>query len=494
MGRQVAFAGCANLPHGQDRGPTVAMTRSFSLFLARRYLKPRGAFVWVINAISILGVVLGVAILIVVLAVMKGFELVLKDTLLSYQPHLYVINDPVARATPYREIAKLIQEHPEVESVSPMVYGPAIMVIDRPGSERKIDAPMIRGIAEDDPQLKELTKPREHAFGRGESLLVEGSADLTQLARAAPDGSPERINRVIITRSLSKRFQLSVGDEFRLFSIFYFRNFEDASRRAQERNPEARLNEVEETITRTFARRCQVSGIVTSPLNQDQVLTPLDLAQDFFSKKSDDATGPDMVHGIGAFVRDPYDIERIKASLVPKLPPDWGGLGSERPMLSWIDISAEQFELIRSQTRIVMILLFLVTVVAAFCVVNTIIVTTVRKRREIGIMKAIGAGEGQVTGVFVSQGMFVGLIGTALGVGLGLAILPCLNPVRDWLNRHGADPFPEELYKVSSIPTRLESMDVLLISILAVVICTLAAVLPALIAANNDAAKVLRSE
>ena len=142
------------------------MTKNFSLFLAKRYLLPKGPFVMVINAISILGVMLGVAIMIIVLAVMKGFERELKEMLLGFEPHVVLINpftdtDDIPK---HYEIQDQLDKMKGVKSFSPFVMGQAFMEFDH---RRK--APMMRAIPEDDVQLQLLEE---------KGLLVEGELTL----------------------------------------------------------------------------------------------------------------------------------------------------------------------------------------------------------------------------------------------------------------------------------------------------------------------------
>jgi len=140
-------------------------------------------------------------------------------------------------------------------------------------------------------------------------------------------------------------------------------------------------------------------------------------------------------------------------------------------------------------------LLFFIVVVAAFGIMNTLITVTVQKRREIGIMKAIGANIWQIVGVFLGQGIVVGLFGTLTGLGLGMTLIRFRNEFSHWLARTlHIEIFPREVYQFSQIPADVIPMDVAKICIAAFVICSFAALIPAYFAARLDPVKALRYE
>ena len=141
-----------------------------------------------------------------------------------------------------------------------------------------------------------------------------------------------------------------------------------------------------------------------------------------------------------------------------------------------------------------MFLLLSVTgLVAAFSIMNTLIIVTVQKTREIGIMKALGAKRAQIVWVFLAQGMLVGFLGTLLGLGLGLFLLYFRNNFRDWLNStFHLSIFPPGIYEFDGIPAAVVPRDVLIICVGAFLLCSLGALIPAWIAARLDPVKALR--
>lgn len=140
-------------------------------------------------------------------------------------------------------------------------------------------------------------------------------------------------------------------------------------------------------------------------------------------------------------------------------------------------------------------LLFFIVVVAAFGIMSTLITVTVQKRREIGIVKALGANISQIIWVFLGQGTVVGLFGTLTGLGLGMTLIRYRNEFNHWLaSTLHIEIFPREVYQFSEMPAQVVPHDVTIICISAFLICSLAALIPAYFAARLDPVKALRYE
>src|SRR5439155_26278729 len=185
---------------------------------------------------------------------------------------------------------------------------------------------------------------------------------------------------------------------------------------------------------------------------------------------------------------NPYNAERVKQGIQQFLePPEYAQ--------TWIDMNHQFFEAVRLERTVMFFLLFFIVVVAAFGIMSTLITVTVQKRREIGIMKALGAKIGQIVWVFLGQGMVVGFFGTLTGLALGMTLIRYRNGVSQWLaNTLHIEIFPREVYQFFSIPAEVISRDVTLIFLTAFLICSVVALILAYFAARLDPVKALRFE
>src|SRR5258708_871402 len=148
-------------------------------------------------------------------------------------------------------------------------------------------------------------------------------------------------------------------------------------------------------------------------------------------------------------------------------------------------MNRQYFEAVRLERTVMFFLLFFIVVVAAFGIMNTLITVTVQKRREIGILKALGSRTMQIIWIFLAQGMVVGFFGNVIGVGAGLGLVHFRNGFSHWLTRtFGIEIFPASVYQFTEIPAELVTRDVALICISAFVICSVAALIPAFLAAR----------
>lgn len=424
----------------------------FSLFLALRYLKPKRTSVSVITVISILGVTLGIAVLIIVISVMTGFDRELQRKVLGFDAHLIISNSEVLRN--WQPIEEKIQKVPGVVATAPFVQGPVIVEFGG-----RVVTPKIRGIEiEKELKLADL-----------KSMIREGTHDISS-------------DQCIIGTDLADQLGVLLHDKITVYAPRNIGQVLDLIERVRkDANDKAALDELKEVV---LPAELEVVGIFKSgrfQYDSEFVLLPLYVGQELYGLQ-------DEIHGLSVRTTDPYQLEPVEAAMRPNLP--WG-----TSVASWMDLNQQFFDAVRLERNVMFVILFFIVIVAAFCVMNTLITVTVQKRREIGIMKALGATPWQIIWVFLSQGMIVGVLGNITGVGLGMVVVRWRNEFKEWLaNTLGIEIFPPSIYQFSAIPAEVVPRDVAIICIAAFIICALAALLPAWIAARLDPVKALRYE
>ncbi|CAN5311701.1 lipoprotein-releasing ABC transporter permease subunit [soil metagenome] len=434
---------------------------NFSLFLALRYLRPKRTFVSFITLISITGVALGVTPLIVVIAVMAGFERKIKDTVLGFEPHItYETSNmgtldadgfPVGNG--WQEVASRLEGVPGITGVSPFVQGPVFMEV---GNEPL--ATLMRAIdAESDAQFANL-----HAMALEGTFALEGET-------------------AVVGATLASQFNIAVGDVVTVYSPKGVKDLVNAVRDV-EADPDgaesrAKLDEIRSMILPVDLK---VTGIFESLHYGQFMIVPLHVGQGLYDLV-------DSVHGLAVVTEDAYRADQFNDRGLRVVPPDWGGM-------TWGQKHKQWFDTIRMERTMMYFVLSVIMLVAGFCIMVTMITVTVQKRREIGLAGALGAKVSQIVWVFLSQGMVVGVIGVAGGLAFGLLILHFRNGIREFIARTtGAEIFDAAIYGVSEIPARVMPGDLVFISSAAFLLCSVAALVPAILAAIIDPAKALRN-
>jgi lipoprotein-releasing system permease protein len=424
----------------------------FSFFLALRYLKPKRTFVSVITLISIAGVTLGVAIPLVALSVMSGFANEMKRKVVGVEPHITLAND--APMFDWREVLATSAKVDGVTGAAPFVMG---QVIAEFGGRRQ--APRIRGI---DPAT-------EAAVSEIHNFIIEGELDLAG-------------DNAVLGSELARSMGIGVGDTLTVYSPGNLNRILERLDAVEKGEADGQsLKELRELV---LPVDLTVTGIFESGrylYDSEVLLVPLHIGQELYSLG-------DAVHGISIRTRDAYQVAKIREDLMRALPEDVSAL-------TWIDLNSQLFNAVAMERRVMFLLLFFIALVAAFSIMNTLITVTVLKTREIGILKAIGAGTLQIVWVFLAQGIVVGIIGVITGVLGGMLLISLRNVFADWLSQtFGVQLFPAQIYELSKIPAELVAQDLVVVCVSAFVASSLAALIPAYFAARLDPVKALRSE
>jgi len=428
------------------------MPKSFSLFLAMRYLKPKRTFLSIITLISILGVTLGIMVLILVISVMTGFEQELRRKVIGFDPHVVVTSGGVLED--WENAAATVKQDPDVVAVAPFVLGPVIAQYQN----RRL-APKIRGV---DPE-------QERGVVDISPFIIEGEYDL--------EGS-----KTIVGSELARELGVTVGETLTIFSPGNFQEILSEIDRLEKTG--GKPEDIASLKQLILPTELEVTGIFESGrylYDSEFLIVPLHIGQELYN------LGP-AAHGLAVKTKDPYLADKVRNDLNSRL-------DSPAYSMSWMDMNKQIFDAIRMERQVMFFILMFIILVAAFGIMNTLITVTVQKTREIGVMKALGARTNQIVGVFLAQGMVVGIFGTLIGLGLGISLTQYRNEANHFLSRAlGVEVFPASVYQFSEIPAEIVASDVAIICLSAFVICSVAALIPAWFAAKLDPVKALRHE
>lgn len=418
----------------------------FELLLALRYLRPKRTFVSVITLISVLGVTLGVAVLIIVISVMSGFDHDLREKILGFNPQIRVI--PYGRTMhDYEALMRLVSSNRNVRAVAPYVMGRVMVETEPDNGQAQFDAPVLRGI---DPKLE----PRITTLA---SNIVEGKFDVSNQG-------------LLIGIEFAQRMSLKVGDRVAIYSP-------DELKRMKE-------NQGKEGAKVSLPPDYEVRGIFDVgyyEYNAEVIVTSLSDAQELYVLNH-------SVHGLFIELNDPYQATQVAKELAHSL-------GPEYQISSWMQENSNILGALVVEKNVMFYLLFFIMIVAALCILSALITFVVQKTREIGMLKALGATDLQVSGLFLSQSGFVGVVGVAAGFGLGRLLLAYRNEFLDFMNRlTGFELFPASIYGFNRLPALIVPRDIVIICGSALVICLLGGIIPAWRAGRLNPVEALRYE
>lgn len=392
--------------------------------------------------------------LILVISVMTGFDRELRQKVIDFDAHILVTSEDVL--TNWRELTEHIRAIPRVVATAPYVQGPVIVE----HNEQRL-APLIRGI---DPEQEEKVVTLQ-------KFVKAGTLDLNG-------------DNAVLGIELARELNVHAGDKITVYSPGNLSRVLDRLKKLENAKGDEEKKAIEELREVVLPKDLTVTGIFETGHyvhDSQYLIVPLFIGQELYGLG-------DALHGITVKTEDPYDVDAVKEQIENFLEPP-------QMARTWIEMNHQIFEAIRLERNVMFFLLFFIVVVAAFGIMSTLITVTVQKRREIGIMKALGANIGQIVWVFLGQGMVVGFFGTLTGLGLGMTLIRYRNEFSQWLaNTLHIEIFPREVYQFSSIPAEVIPRDVTLICLSAFVICSVAALIPAYFAARLDPVKALRFE
>lgn len=405
----------------------------FELHVALRYLLARRkqAFISVISLISTLGVTVGVTALIVALALMTGLQGELRDRILGAGAHVYVWKTAGLGLDYTAEVNKL-KALDGVVGAAPAILGKALL-----RTERSDAFVTIKGI---DPALE---------------------AEVTDLARSMTAGSSdgldpqdeEDVPGILVGVDLARELGLAVGDSVTVLT------------------PEGTLSPMG---MMPRARRLRVAGVFRLGLYE------FDAASGFVSLETAERLLNTMPNLVELRVDDVYQAPAIADRLAATL-------GPEYMTQDWSDMNQSLFSALWLEKMAISITIGLIVIVAALNIIASLVLLVMEKSRDIAILKTMGATRRSVTVIFMLQGLLIGLVGTAAGAALGLALCYVADTYR-------LVQIPADVYQISHVPFVVEPRDFLVVVAAAVVICFLATIYPSRQAARLDPVQALRFE
>jgi lipoprotein-releasing system permease protein len=410
----------------------------FERLVALRYLRARRkeGFISVIAGFSLAGISLGVATLIIVMAVMNGFRQELLTRILGVGGHVTVYGAP-GPLTNYADVTRRLKALPGVADAAPLVSGQAMITVGQ-----RAGGVAVQGLSREDLARRPVIAGNIRA----------GSLDQF----GAPDS-------VLIGTRLATRFGLTVGDRLTLV---------------------APSGNVTAFGTLPRAKGYRIVGLFEIGMyeyDSNFVYMPLDAAQVFFREG-------DRASAIEVMLADP-DALRAAVSQITS------ALGPGTRLRDWQDANSSFFTAIQVERNVMFLILTLIILVAAFNVISGMIMLVKDKGRDIAILRTMGATRGAVMRIFLLAGASVGVVGTFIGFLLGVAFAANIETIRGWISAlTGTDLFSAEIYFLSQLPATIDPGEVATVVGMSLALSFLATLYPSWRAARLDPVEALRYE
>jgi lipoprotein-releasing system permease protein len=412
--------------------------------VAWRYLRARRqeGFISVIAGFSLAGIGLGVATLIIVMSVMNGFRAELLGRILGLNGHIGVSSASQRGLGDFDALAARLRGVDRVVRVTPIIEGQAMATV-----RGQAGGVLVRGIRGKDLQDHPILV----------KSMVEG--DLARFG-AGPDG----LTDVLVGSRFAQRFGVRIGSRVTLIA------------------PESRTTAFGSVPRIKSFRVRGLFEIGMYEYDSSFLFVPLEAARSFFR------VGDGQVSTLEVMLRSPDDVSRVRPAI-------GSAAGEPVRMVDWQRANASFFNAIQVERNVMFLILTLIIVVAAFNVISGLIMMVKDKGRDIAILRTMGATRGMIMRIFLLSGMAVGIIGTVAGFALGLAFSLNIDTVKGWLEAlTGSELFAAEIYFLSTLPAKVDPMEVAAVVGMALALCFVATLYPAWRAARLDPVEALRYE
>ncbi len=410
---------------------------SFHTKIALHYLKPKNnSFISLLSLISIMGITIGVMALIVVISVMSGFDHALEKKVIGIESQVIVLNYN-GFVNNYKSAVKKIRSVKGVKDVSPFIYTDVMIT----SSSTSVGS-VLRGIdVNSEEKVTDLKK-----------YLIKGS--LSGL-------NAKNENEIVLGKVLAQNLGVSVGDRVTIIS------------------PEGRITPFG-VMPKT--ERFTVCGIINSGMyNYDSTFSFISVknAQNFIGLSSNTVTGLEVkLNRLGS-------ANALAKKIADKL--NAGTAASSYYALSWEELNKNLFSAIKLEKLTMFVILFLIVLVAAFNIISTLIMVVMEKRKDIAVLKSIGASSKDIMIIFIAQGLIIGSIGTALGLISGFLI--------GYLEEtYHIISLPSSVYYITALPVRMTAGEFVIIGFCSIFLSFIATLYPSYKAGKIDPAEGVRYE
>jgi lipoprotein-releasing system permease protein len=414
---------------------------NYELFIGLRYLRARRqeTFISLITVISVLGVMIGVMTLNVVMAVMTGFEETLRDRLLGINAHIALLKSG-DQLSEYEELVKQVVKQEGVVAASPAIYGQVMLT-----SGSRVSGVVVRGVDPD----------RVNAVVDLQRYMKQGSiAGLKQQNSVQVQDRTIMLPGVIMGERLAAQLGVFVGSPIQVVSP---------------------LGSPTAIGVIPKVRRFVITGLLNTGMSEiDSTLVFMGLAdaQKFFELG-------DAVSNIEIRVNDVNQsreiADRIQLQLgFPYLTEDWTRL--------WPNL----FSALQLEKTVYFLVLLLMVLIGAFNIISTLVMVVMEKRKDIAILMSMGATRASIRKIFLLKGFIIGIVGTTLGLLLGLLVCTLIAQYRFEL--------PKDVFLISTVPVRIYFSNFMMVTVASFIVCLLASIYPARQAAKLDPVEIIRYE
>lgn len=414
------------------------MFTKFERMAAWRYMraKRKEGFISVITGFAFTGIALGVATLIIVMSVMNGFKAELLNRILGINGHISIVATAGFPFTNYKQAVAEIEGIDGIELALPIIEKQLLI-----SSPHSAEGAMVRGI-----DAADILKQK---------VLRQG---IKQIDLAGYEGDV-----VIVGDKLAKKLGIYIGDEVTLISP-------NGKITAFGSVPRIKAY----TVIGTF-------NFGMFEYDSNYIFMPLEAAQKYFGLK-------DAATVIDVRLKNDNDLPQMRAALEKSV-------GMDAYVYDWKQSNAAFFNAIDVERNVMFLILTLIILVAAFNIITGLIMLVKDKSRDVAVLRTMGATRGMIMRIFFMDGAFIGVVGTAIGVVLGLLFCGNIENIRRFLERiSGRDLFSAEIYFLSQLPAKVDMTEVITVVVLTLLMAFLATLYPAYRASKFDPAEALRYE